>query len=72
MKAYKVEIFVVDHDNLGADGIISVIENTRYPNRCIFPDVKKITGREIGDWDDDHPLNTDQSEFEYKRLFGDV
>lgn len=57
MKAYKLEILIVDHDQCGADEIKSVIENQRYPNWCISPNVMSITERDIGEWHDDHPLN---------------
>ena len=57
MKAYKIEILIVDHDELGPEEIKQVIENTRYPNRCIMPQVQKIIQRDIGAWSDDHPLN---------------
>lgn len=70
MKAYKVEILVVDHDGLGADEIKSVFENIKYPNWCMYPEVKHITERDIGEWHDDHPLNLHSTaEREYKRLF---
>jgi len=70
MKAYKVELLIIDSDELGADEIKSVIENQKYPNWCIYPDVKKMTEADIGEWDDDHPLNkSDTCEAEYERLF---
>ena len=58
MKAYKIEILIIDFDEVGADGITDVIENTRYPNRCISPDVKSVESADIGEWYDDHPLNS--------------
>ena len=70
MKAYKVEILIIDHDELGAEGIKQVIEETSYPNYCISPDVKDIVSVEIGEWDDEHPLNKrETSDEEYNRLF---
>lgn len=70
MKAYKVEIFIIDHDELGEDGIKEVIESTNYPNYCISPEVKHIDGVDIGEWDDNHLLNKyDTCEEEYNRLF---
>ena len=70
MKAYKVELLIIDHDELGADGIKDVIENVKYPNYCIAPDVKNIECVDIGEWDDDHPLNKFSTcDEEYKRLF---
>ena len=57
MKAYKIEILVIDFDGIGEDEIKSVIENAKYPNRCINPAVMDTKERDIGDWSDDHPLN---------------
>jgi len=72
MKAYKIELLVIDFDGIGEEEIKSVIENAKYPNRCISPDVKSIECADIGEWDDDHPLNSSlTSDEEYNRLFGD-
>jgi hypothetical protein len=57
MKAYKLEIIVVDHDLVGGDGIRYHLENTKYPNYCISPNVISIKEADIGEWSDDHPLN---------------
>lgn len=70
-KVYKIEIFIIDHDMLGEKEIINVLENQHYPNRCIMPEIMKIESRDIGIWDDDHPLNShDTDREEYERLFG--
>jgi len=70
MQVFKLEIYVVDMDEVGADGIKDVIENARYPNRCIAPEVKSIEVRDIGEWTDDHPLNiTSTADAELARLF---
>lgn len=70
-KAYKIEILIIDHDMLGEKEIVKVIENQHYPNRCIMPEIMKIESRDIGIWDDDHPLNSgDKDREEYERLFG--
>lgn len=63
MKAYKVTVLIVDHDQLGPEEITAVIENARYPNRCIMPDVKKIESCDIGPWEDEHPLNMRDEEY---------
>ncbi len=57
MKAYLVKLFIVDHDELGAADIKSVLENARYPNHCIDPCVFEVQEADIGEWSDDHPLN---------------
>jgi len=70
MKAFKVEILVVDHDELGPEGIKRIIEVTKYPNWCLSPHVKDIEERDIGEWTDEHPLNrAPECEEEYRRLF---
>ena len=71
MKAYKIEILVIDMDEIGEDEIKSVIENARYPNRCISPEVKNIQSVDIGEWHDEHPLNLrSKVDAEFARLFG--
>jgi hypothetical protein len=57
VKAYLVTTLVIDFDGLGPEGIVTEMENVRYPNRCLSPSVQEITGFDIGPWDDDHPLN---------------
>ena len=57
MKVYKVELMIIDFDELGADGIISEIENAHYSNHCILPHVMDVYEKDIGKWRDDHPLN---------------
>lgn len=70
MKAMKVELLIIDFDEIGEEEIKSVIENTKYPNRCIYPDVQNIETVDVGEWSDDHPLNLlDKQKEEYKRLF---
>jgi len=70
MKVYKIEVMVVDLDQIGEQEIKDVIEHTRYPNHCIAPKVKNIESRDIGQWHDDHPMNKpDTADAEYKRLF---
>ncbi len=70
MNVYKIELMVIDLDQIGEQEIKAVLENTRYPNRCISPKVKNIEARDIGEWHDEHPMNiTDKVDGEYKRLF---
>lgn len=58
MKAYKLEILIIDFDGLGSKGIIEELENTRFANDCIDPKVMDIEERDIGEWHDEHPLNS--------------
>lgn len=70
MKAYKVELLIVDSDNIGETEIINILENTRYSNWCISPTVEGIVSKDIGEWHDNHPLNSSLTrQDEYRRLF---
>ena len=57
MKAYKIEILVIDNENIGSDDIKETIENTSFPNDCISLKIKNIIEKDIGEWYEDHPLN---------------
>jgi len=57
MKAYIVTLTIVDHDEIGAAEVSTVLENARYPNRCIYPNIYGVESFDVGEWDDDHPLN---------------
>lgn len=70
MKAHKVTLLIIDLDKVGAEDIKIILENQKFPNRCISPDVKAIETVEIGEWSDEHPLNQHETaEEEYRRLF---
>jgi hypothetical protein len=56
IEVHRVTLYVVDHDGIGGDGARRVLENTRYPNRCIHPHVSKVETREVA-WHDRHPIN---------------
>ncbi len=66
MKAYKVELLVLDHENIGV-----CKETFREDFEYLFPRVMSIQSKEIGEWDDDHPLNFGDIEF-YNNLFQDT
>lgn len=69
VRVHRIEVLVIDHDDLGAEEVCQVIEDTRYPNRCIRPEVKRAETREV-EWSDDHPLNHDDTADEaYRALF---
>lgn len=57
MKVHRLTFVVVDFDEVGAAEVGSIIENARYPNRCISPDFLSAETWEIGEWEDDNPLN---------------
>lgn len=70
VKAYKIELLIVDHDELGPEEIKTVIENQKFPNWCISPNVMNVEERDIGEWGDDHLLNSLESmASEYERIF---
>lgn len=70
MKVTKVELMIVDFDELGEDEIKEVIENQKYPNYCINPSVMEMQTVDIGEWDDDLPINKlDKQKEEYEKLF---
>jgi hypothetical protein len=70
-KVHKITLLVVDHDDLGADEVVAVLEGARYPNHCIHPSVATIETREVK-WDDAHPLNQTTSwRSSFAALFGD-
>lgn len=72
MKAYKLEILIIDFDDLGQESVLEEFGNVRYANDCISPIVKSIRQADIGEWTDDHPLNKRAScDEEYRRLFND-
>jgi hypothetical protein len=69
VQVHKIELFVVDHDGLGGEEVRDVLENARYPNRCIYPRVLSVDTRDIV-WSDSHPLNrTSTADAEVERLF---
>ncbi len=70
MKVYKLEVIIIDFDEVGKKDIKTILENNRYPNHCISPEVLSIEERDIGEWNDDHPLNHNKTKYtELRRLF---
>lgn len=70
MNVYKVTLMVIDHDEIGAVEIAEALENARYANRCIHPVVTSTESRDIGEWSDEHPLNSITGQMpEFNRLF---
>lgn len=57
MNVYRLEVIVIDHDEVGAEEIARVLENAHYPNHCIAPHVIGTEVRDIGKWDDSLPIN---------------
>jgi hypothetical protein len=71
VKVYKITTCVVDHDEIGSQGIVDAIEQTNYPNDCIMPSVVSVEEREV-EWDDTHPLNYEKTAGEAFRQLFDV
>lgn len=68
-KVFKVELLIIDHNDIGEDEIKSAIEDTNYPADCIWPNVMAITSRDIN-YSDEHPLNNRNTMLEeYNCLF---
>ena len=71
MKAYKIELLVLplNDENMRIDEITTILEEHVDP---LFSTVIKMDSRDIGEWNDDHPLNSpDTMTAEYERLFND-
>ncbi len=69
MKAYLLAVLVVDHDGIGPEAIAEVLNEARYPNRCILPEVLVAHVADIGEWSDDHLLNTSSDYAEIVRAY---
>jgi len=70
MKAYRLEILIIDLDEIGRDSVIEEFKRARYANDRISPQIKSIEEKDIGEWSDDHPLNKRKTcDEEYRRLF---
>lgn len=66
MKAYKIELLIIDHEDMGIDEILDDLDNAQFTN----PQVKSVEVRDIGDWSDEHALNrNDTADAEYRALF---
>lgn len=70
MKVYKITLMMVDFDNLGPEGAKTVIENARLPNHISPGKVMALEERDIGEWDDEHPLNNHKTQIAaFQNLF---
>jgi hypothetical protein len=66
MKAYKIELLVLDFENIGVSE-----ETFRDDIEYCSSRVMSIQSREIGEWEDSNPLNRGDREF-YNKLFHDT
>jgi len=66
MKAFKVEVLVLDFENYGKEQIELMLGNVR----GLMCNVHDIQVADIGEWDDEHPLNNRTTQdAEFQRLF---
>ena len=68
MKAYKLEIIVIDFQNYGPDEIIHSLDCLRNFN----VDVVSTREADIGEWDDSHPLNLTSTSSQEKLVYFDI
>lgn len=72
MNVFRVELIIINHDGLSEQDLINELENANYPNDCISPQVRKIESKDIGEWDDNHPLNQHATQEAFlKELFNE-
>lgn len=68
-KVFKIELMVLDLENIGQKEIVDMITFARYPNNAIAPIVMKVESRDI-EWTDKHPINKMATyDKEFERLF---
>lgn len=66
MKAYKLEVLVLDFEESGDDEVIGLIENNKY----LTVDIITLKSKQVDDWDDDHPLNSTETQKEaFEKMF---
>ena len=59
MKAYKMEVYVVDFEDYGPDSYVTELEQMDVGNALI--QVRECQTAEIGEFDDDHPFNSHET-----------
>lgn len=64
MKAYRVELLVVDTESVGESEVTYLLQNVK----DLYPKVKSVQSRDIGEWHDNHPLNQGDEKY-YQELF---
>lgn len=72
IKIHRVVVLVIDHDDLGSEGVRREMEAVRYPNDCIAPLVMHQETEEIEWREDNHnQLNFVRERFgAFCELFG--
>lgn len=65
-------LLFIDHDNVGPDEAVQLIEGARLPNHIDPGTIMSLEESDIGEWSDDHPLNDrGTKEAEFLKLFPD-
>lgn len=65
MNIYKIELFIIDSDDIGEQEIIAVLEDTPYPNSCISPIIDNVKSIQITDDEfEESKLSSFESELE--------
>lgn len=59
MKAHLIQVLVIDHEDHGIeDAMINLQQG------CEYSSIIETKTADIGDWDDDHPLNSFDTKLE--------
>lgn len=53
MKAHKITLLVLNFENTSEEDLRTLIEHNKY----LSVSVEEVETVELGEWDDDHPLN---------------
>lgn len=61
MKAYRFEICVLDFENYGPEEYKVIIEQAKHLSGTVM----SLDEIDIGEWDDDHPLNNSKTARSY-------
>lgn len=65
MKVYKIELMVMNHENVSDKDIETILEDVRH----LYPTVVSMESKEIGEWTNDHPLN---KHAEWKPIYNEL
>lgn len=60
MKAYRIVTYVIDHEDIGREELLYHVTDCKY----LQIDTGAIDEIDIGEWDDDHPLNHRDTDIE--------
>lgn len=57
MKLKRVTFYFIDRDNVSNEEIPSLLQDYRFPNRCISPKQITVEETDLGEWSDEHRCN---------------